>query len=277
LGVVLYQLILGGFSQPVTMDWERRIDDELLRQNLAACFAGAPHERLDDVGDLAVQLRSLEKRQATLAAKNKAAQRRQRIKKGLWATAFIATLTVVLFSAVWVRPPRGLVPVTTYTTPIKVESLDIVNRTLDRSEVKIGIVLEYEDKMGTNAMIGVEVSKRDQPETIQYFASGPKDIKPGHNEVILHVRFVPPRGAIETIETDRLQVYWLNRVTSTRQKVSEYSTKFVWRAPKMVAPQNSHLPRSQDHLANAPERSAMMAMASVVKRYDAILPPKRIW
>ena len=42
LGVVLYQLLIGDFSKAVTIDWARRIEDPLLREDLVKCFAGDP-------------------------------------------------------------------------------------------------------------------------------------------------------------------------------------------------------------------------------------------
>ena len=40
LGVVLYQLLAGDFSRPVTTDWAKQIKDPLLREDLEKCFAG---------------------------------------------------------------------------------------------------------------------------------------------------------------------------------------------------------------------------------------------
>jgi WD40 repeat protein/serine/threonine protein kinase/class 3 adenylate cyclase/tetratricopeptide (TPR) repeat protein len=64
LGVVLYQLLVGDFKQPVTTDWARRIDDPLLREDLGKCFAGNPQERFAHSGELAAALRALEQRRS---------------------------------------------------------------------------------------------------------------------------------------------------------------------------------------------------------------------
>src|ERR1700738_1567800 len=45
LGVVLYQLLAGDFSRPVTTDWAKQIKDPLLREDLEKCFAGDPQDR----------------------------------------------------------------------------------------------------------------------------------------------------------------------------------------------------------------------------------------
>lgn len=56
LGVVLYQLVLGDLSRPVTMDWV--LDDAQLREHLMRCFAGDPSERFATAGHLAHKLRA---------------------------------------------------------------------------------------------------------------------------------------------------------------------------------------------------------------------------
>ena len=64
LGVVLYQLLLGDLHRPLTTDWLREIEDSLLRDDLARCFAGQPKERFENAGELAKNLRALPQRQA---------------------------------------------------------------------------------------------------------------------------------------------------------------------------------------------------------------------
>jgi serine/threonine protein kinase len=62
LGVVLFQLLAGSFSRPLTTDWARKVSDHLLRQDLEKCFAGDPNERFGSAAELAGNLRSLGKR-----------------------------------------------------------------------------------------------------------------------------------------------------------------------------------------------------------------------
>jgi TolB-like protein/class 3 adenylate cyclase/Tfp pilus assembly protein PilF len=66
LGVVLYQLVVGDFMQPVATDWADNISDELLREDMHHCFAGKPGDRFASAGELAKNLRSLPERRATL-------------------------------------------------------------------------------------------------------------------------------------------------------------------------------------------------------------------
>lgn len=87
LGVMLFQMIAGDLAAPVGTGWERRIDDELLREDVAACIDFDPGERLAGASDLARRLRGLGERrkareairQAEAAAKRQSRLRRQLI------------------------------------------------------------------------------------------------------------------------------------------------------------------------------------------------------
>ena len=68
LGVVLYQLAAGDLDQPLAPGWERDVADELLREDVAACVDGVPERRLASAAELAVRLRSLDRRRSALEA-----------------------------------------------------------------------------------------------------------------------------------------------------------------------------------------------------------------
>lgn len=100
LGTVLYQLIAGDFTAPVTTDWADRISDPLLRDDLQPCFAGDPQKRYAGVAQLANRLRRLPERrqervreQERLAARERAAYRR-----GILRTAAFALVLVTAFA-----------------------------------------------------------------------------------------------------------------------------------------------------------------------------------
>jgi WD40 repeat protein/serine/threonine protein kinase/class 3 adenylate cyclase len=80
LGVVLYQLLVGDFSRPVTMDWDRTISDPLLRQDLVLCLAGDPEERFAGPVQLARHLRQLPERRAALARDHAEKAERERLR-----------------------------------------------------------------------------------------------------------------------------------------------------------------------------------------------------
>lgn len=63
LGVILYQLLIGDFSRPITTDWRREINDPLLQDDLGRCTASQPEKRFREARDLAIRLRSFGARQ----------------------------------------------------------------------------------------------------------------------------------------------------------------------------------------------------------------------
>ena len=94
LGVVLYQLLTGDFTRPVTTDWARDIQDPLLKEDLQRCFAGQPEERFGNAAELAKSLRSLPERRAARALAAKEA-----FERGAARVASLAVLPFVNMSA----------------------------------------------------------------------------------------------------------------------------------------------------------------------------------
>lgn len=69
LGVMLYQMVVGDLRKPIAAGWEREVEDELLRDDIAAAANGAPGHRLRTGLELAERLRTLEaRRRARLEA-----------------------------------------------------------------------------------------------------------------------------------------------------------------------------------------------------------------
>jgi WD40 repeat protein/class 3 adenylate cyclase/tetratricopeptide (TPR) repeat protein len=81
LGVVLYQTVVGDLNRPRGDGWERNIDDEFLKEDIALCADGEPSRRLQSATDLAQRLRTLEDRrkarQAELAEQQRQAAARR--------------------------------------------------------------------------------------------------------------------------------------------------------------------------------------------------------
>jgi len=73
MGVVLYQLLVEDFSQPVTTDWARAVPDAVLQEDLHRCFAGRPEERFGSARELARHLRSISARREARAEASRAA------------------------------------------------------------------------------------------------------------------------------------------------------------------------------------------------------------
>ncbi len=81
LGVILYQLVVGDLQRPLAPGWEADIEDELLREDIAAAVDGHPDRRLGDAGALARRLRELPARRAERIAGRKAQLREQRARR----------------------------------------------------------------------------------------------------------------------------------------------------------------------------------------------------
>ena len=65
LGLLLYQIVVGNFLQPLAPGWEAGISDPLLRIDIAKAAEVDPALRLSSAGELAVRLHTLEERRST--------------------------------------------------------------------------------------------------------------------------------------------------------------------------------------------------------------------
>lgn len=101
LGVVLYELLIADFTQPVTGDWATEIQDPLLREDLQHCLAGRPQDRFAGADQLAKHLRALPERRAQLARREaeKAALERAAYRRGVIRTAGVAAVIVIAVGA----------------------------------------------------------------------------------------------------------------------------------------------------------------------------------
>lgn len=83
LGIILYQFLVGDFHRVMSPGWERGIDDELLRQDIALMAEGNPAERIGDAHAMARRMRTLEDRQRQLIAEREAKARAERARRSM--------------------------------------------------------------------------------------------------------------------------------------------------------------------------------------------------
>lgn len=109
LGLILYQMLHGDLRKPLVSGWERDIEDELLREDIAKATDGDPTQRLATVAALTERLRTLEQRRAerqqkaelaAAAAELRAAVQSSRARRP-WIIAALATLAIGLTVASW--------------------------------------------------------------------------------------------------------------------------------------------------------------------------------
>lgn len=83
LGAMLYQMVVGDLRRPLAPGWEREVDDELLREDIAAASDVDPAKRLADAGELARRLQTLDTRRAERAAAQAATREAERLRIAL--------------------------------------------------------------------------------------------------------------------------------------------------------------------------------------------------
>ncbi len=74
LGILVYQLTVADFSRALAPGWERDVDDEILREDLAAFLDGRPERRIASAQEVAQRLRGLDERRARRDAERIAAE-----------------------------------------------------------------------------------------------------------------------------------------------------------------------------------------------------------
>ncbi|MCP4659765.1 MAG: protein kinase, partial [bacterium] len=81
LGVVLYQVAAGDLTRALAPGWARDVDDELLREDVAAAVDGVPERRLANAQELAARLRSLDERRAQRETERRAGAALERARR----------------------------------------------------------------------------------------------------------------------------------------------------------------------------------------------------
>ncbi len=109
LGLMLYQLVVGDLRRPLAPGWEADVDDELLREDIAAATDGTPVRRLGSVAELCTRLRRRAERQVERSrlreAEARALHAEQRLQRSRarrpWIAAAVLLLLVGLATSLW--------------------------------------------------------------------------------------------------------------------------------------------------------------------------------
>lgn len=100
LGVLLYQLVVADFRRPLSAGWERTVEDELLREDIALAAAGDADLRLDSARALAQRLARLavrrQERAAALRREAEVEQTRQALLRSRQRRPWVLATMVVL-------------------------------------------------------------------------------------------------------------------------------------------------------------------------------------
>ncbi len=90
LGVMLYQVVVGDLDRPLAPGWERDVDDQLLREDIADFADGRPRHRPRSALEVANRLRTLEERRAAREAERRARQKAEEAARQARAAAAAA-------------------------------------------------------------------------------------------------------------------------------------------------------------------------------------------
>jgi len=110
LGVLLYQMAVGDLSRPLAEGWQRDVDDELLREDIAQCVDGDPARRPASATVIAERLRALPERRDARQRRAEALRlerRRRRVLVAAGAALGVVTVLGGLLAVALVRE-RGL-------------------------------------------------------------------------------------------------------------------------------------------------------------------------
>ena len=91
LGVMLYQISIGDFAKALAPGWDRDIDDDLLREDIAATVDGAPERRLT-AAQIAERLRQLPERAAAREAELRSRERARAAGEAMRRRRNVATI-----------------------------------------------------------------------------------------------------------------------------------------------------------------------------------------
>ncbi|HJZ76964.1 MAG TPA: protein kinase [Vicinamibacterales bacterium] len=99
LGVMLYQISIGDFAKALAPGWDRDVDDDLLREDIAATVDGAPERRLT-AAQIAERLRQRPERAAARDAELRGRERARAAAEAVrrrrnWATVVLGALLVL--------------------------------------------------------------------------------------------------------------------------------------------------------------------------------------
>jgi serine/threonine protein kinase/class 3 adenylate cyclase/Tfp pilus assembly protein PilF len=114
LGILVYQLAVGDFSRALAPGWERDVDDELLRGDIASFVDGRAENRVASASDVARSLRSLEQRRQQREAERIAAERAEADRRAVERSrrrrriAVVAGLVLLAFAVVMAFQARRI-------------------------------------------------------------------------------------------------------------------------------------------------------------------------
>lgn len=194
--------------------------------------AAREKERLQAEAELKRLAEEKQQAEERLRAEEKARQLAAEAAKAAQATAPKTTTGTTASPRTSRQPALVEAPASQLRT--KITNVDVVNRSLDRSQMTIGVEFEYRDQLG-KPVLGVDVMRTGDPDAPQLFNSTPAEIgRSRRNFVLVPVKFQPPSDQLQSYSpysTDRLLVYLAESATSRRFNLFNATMLLVWNAP----------------------------------------------
>ena len=222
LGIILYQFLAGDFHKVMSAGWERDIDDELLREDIALMAEGNPAERMGDADGLARRLRALDERRRQLAVDREAklkAERTRRLLDRAKARRFglVVALVVLLIG-------------TTVSTTLYIRERDAQKRTA-LAAAQSQAVTEYlskyvfapvsSDTESVKGMTVIELLRRAGDEIDKRFAGQP--------EIASELHFVVGQS-FQSFEEPSLAVTHFNRAMELGENLDGEGSRSAMRS-----------------------------------------------
>ncbi len=116
----------------------------------------------------------------------------------------------------------------------RITNVDVVNRSLDRTQMTIGVEFEYKDNIGAKPMLGVDIIKTSEPSATRYFQSKPAEIgKSRRNFLLFPVKYQPPQTSAEysSFSTDKVMVFLQEAESGRRYNVFPVTMLLMWHLP----------------------------------------------
>jgi hypothetical protein len=115
----------------------------------------------------------------------------------------------------------------------KITNVDVVNRSIDRSQITLGIEYEYNDQLNKPSL-GIEIVSLSEPQASEFFKSSVEDIGRSRRGFLLFpVKFQPPTAAAVANQgsflTDRVTVILGESGSSRQYDLYSATVLLMWR------------------------------------------------
>ena len=209
LGVVFYQLMCGDVGRPLTGDWRKGIEDQLVVEELERCLAGEASSRFTSAGEFVQSLRALDRKREERKEAEENARRKKRRRLLMSAFAAAAGLVFIVSIALGYGLYRERVQrlVAEDAQSESLARLGEVYRT--NIQLVAGLIDDLEISRAKEVLASVPQKYRNwEWGRLQYLCNLDLMVFRGHTSLIRHAAFSPDRKLLATASFDRTVKVW---------------------------------------------------------------------